>query len=631
MNRKGYLVTIITLLILLSTTLWNTNSIKNANAQTETTLSIEPQILIDPSLTPTSTFNINITVTDVIDLYGWEFKLYYLKSVLNVTSITFGPFLESAGTTFQIDKSNPDYNETHGLVWLADSLLAAPEGVNGTGVIASISFKVIDFGSTKLDLTDTKLGNKSGESISHTVYDGYFSNVISYAEISVTPNKIIDSTLEPCSQFTVNVTISDASNVNSWELKIFYRNDILNVSDVTFGRFLQSAGSTIKLIKLMTDNYNETHGLLWLNETLTTPAGACGSGVLVTITFHVVGVGESEITLKETKLTDPAGQLLEHSCVSGYFNNVLMAKMSIYPEEIFNPSLTPGSQLNVTVKISEVTDLYGFRLNLTYESEILNCIGVLIIPYGNESSLDSKVAWSDETGEIFIEVNYKPPAEPITSITPFTAAQIFFQVSGMGVSSLHLHNTSLINVEGEEIPHQTQDGLIYIVIRDVAIIDLHAYKSTVYPGELVNITVTAKNEGNLTETFTVTIFYNDKFITNITIADLAPQAVKTVSIIWNTTGVSPCYNATLNAHAVPVPYELDLDDNIFMDGTISITLMGDVNGDGAVNIYDLIRAGNALGSYLGEPEYDERADIKNDGVIDIYDLIIIGLHFGESY
>jgi len=201
----------------------------------------------------------------------------------------------------------------------------------------------------------------------------------------------------------------------------------------------------------------------------------------------------------------------------------------------------------------------------------------------------------------------------------------------MGVSSLHLHNTSLINVEGEEIPHQTQDGLIYIVIRDVAIIDLYADKSNVYPGELVNITVTAKNEGNLTETFTVMILYNDEFITNVTIADLEPQAVKTVSVIWNTTGVSPCYNATLNAYAVPVPYELDLDDNIFMDGTISITLIGDVDGDGAVNIYDLIRAGNALGSYVGEPQYDERADINNDGVIDIYDLIIIGLHFGESY
>ena len=639
MKKNSYFTLVIIFLLTFSGILWNTVPEKNVNAQSPTILSVEPQILIDPTLTPGKIFTINVTVTDVTGLYGWEFKLFYLKSVLTVNSIAFGPFLESAGATFTIDKSNPDYNTTHGLVWMADSLLAAPQGVDGTGTIASVTFEVTGLGSTKLDLTDTKLGTITGESISHTVHDGYFSNIISQAKISITPNKIIDSTLEPCHQFTVNVTISNASNVNSWELKIFYRNDVLNVSDVSFGPFLQSSGPTTQIVKSMTDNYNETHGLVWLNETLTTSTGAFGDGILATITFHVEGVGETEISLKDTKLTDPVGQPLEHSSSSGYFNNVLMAKIFIYPEEIFDPTLTPGSRLNVKVKISEVTDLYGFKLNLTYENDILNCLGVLILPYQNESNFDSKVAWNDETGELSIQVNYKPPAEPITSFTPFTVAEIYFQVSGMGVSPLHLHDTSLINAEGGEIPHETQDGLIYIVIRDVAVVELYASKAdayspsplNIYPGELVNITVTVENKGNLTESFTVMLLYNNELIMNVTVTDLPPQGFQTISVIWNTSGFPPCYNATLNAYVVPVPYETNLEDNTFTDGIISITLIGDVNGDGIINIYDVIQAGNAFGTYLGEPEYDERADINHDGTIDIYDLILIGLHFGESY
>lgn len=604
--------------------------IKIAQAQT-TTMSVEPQTITNPSLVPGTTFEINITVNNVTELYGWEFKLYYLRAVLNLTLTKFGPFLETGGTTFTIDKSNQNLNSTHGLVWLADSLLGAPSGVNGSGTIASAKFKVNQIGSTKLDLTGTKLGTPSGETIAHEANDGYFSNTVSHAELSVSPPSVINSTLGPGTDFTVNITIKEAANLNGWEFKLFYDRNILNASSVEFGTFLQSAGPTNQLIKELADDYNETHGIVWLSETLLSPVSVTGDGVLAHITFHVEGVGESNLCLQDTMLTDPAGHPLDHTSSNGYFNNVLMAKIFIDPPEIFDPTLTPGAQVNVTVKITEVVNLYGFRFNMSFEKEMLNCLGILIIPYNNEINYDAKVAWDDSTGEVYVEVMYHSPATPITSFTPFEVAKIFFQISAMGISPLHFHDTTMVDNEGAEIPHVTQDGLIYVVIRDVAVTNVVKDRTSVYPGEIINITVTAKNKGNLTETFTIMLRYNGNLITNLTINSLAPDAEQTLSYAWNTTGFPPCYNASVVAYAVPVPYELNLGDNTFTDGIVNITLIGDVNADGTVDVFDLTLVATGFSSSQGDPEYNARSDINHDGMIDIYDLILIGLNFGAHY
>lgn len=59
-------------------------------------------------------------------------------------------------------------------------------------------------------------------------------------------------------------------------------------------------------------------------------------------------------------------------------------------------------------------------------------------------------------------------------------------------------------------------------------------------------------------------------------------------------------------------------------------LIGDVNGDGKVNIKDEYMAGLAFGSRMGDSRYNPRADLNDDGEIDNMDLYLITTHFGES-
>ena len=67
-----------------------------------------------------------------------------------------------------------------------------------------------------------------------------------------------------------------------------------------------------------------------------------------------------------------------------------------------------------------------------------------------------------------------------------------------------------------------------------------------------------------------------------------------------------------------------------VDGYVEshIAIPGDVDGNGHVNIYDLIIWGNAFGTFAGEPDFNPAADLNNDGVIDIYDGIIIAINYG---
>ena len=61
-----------------------------------TRLYIDPDSIINESLTPGTSFNVTIKVSDVSDMFAYEFKTYYNRTILNCTKATrpAGHFLE---------------------------------------------------------------------------------------------------------------------------------------------------------------------------------------------------------------------------------------------------------------------------------------------------------------------------------------------------------------------------------------------------------------------------------------------------------------------------------------------------------------------------------------------------------
>lgn len=57
--------------------------------------------------------------------------------------------------------------------------------------------------------------------------------------------------------------------------------------------------------------------------------------------------------------------------------------------------------------------------------------------------------------------------------------------------------------------------------------------------------------------------------------------------------------------------------------------VGDINGDGKVDLKDLALVAHAYASTPGKPNWDPRCDLNNNGVVDLQDLVTVALHFGE--
>jgi parallel beta-helix repeat protein len=60
---------------------------------------------------------------------------------------------------------------------------------------------------------------------------------------------------------------------------------------------------------------------------------------------------------------------------------------------------------------------------------------------------------------------------------------------------------------------------------------------------------------------------------------------------------------------------------------VSTRLLGDINGDGIVDIYDAILLANAYNSTPGKANWNPNADINGDNIVDIYDAIILANHY----
>jgi len=153
-------------------------------ASPATEMKIEPEEVLD--IQPNGTFTVNVTVTDVPStdqtpgLYGWQFNLTFNPAVLNVENVTEGSFLKQSGNTLFAKKTN----NTSGYLLVSASFYPPypAHGVNGSGILGSIIFKVMSQGSSNLHLEEVscKLRTvKAGTvvAIDFDVEDGSFRNV----------------------------------------------------------------------------------------------------------------------------------------------------------------------------------------------------------------------------------------------------------------------------------------------------------------------------------------------------------------------------------------------------------------------------------------------------------------------
>jgi hypothetical protein len=588
-----------------------------------------PLLYVDPpsveGLSPSQTFSITVKIANVTGLYGLDVRLQWDPTILDYVShqakIPVETYPEGVlYNTVLMIKDTPD--PVAGTYWVAASSLSPAPTFNGSGIVFEMTFEVIGIGQTPLEIYSSALSDKDALAIAHTVQSGFFTNYTpTPVSLSVYPKQVVDSELTPSHNFTIDINADGTDRLRDFEFWLEYNTTILDTVDI----------SVNSLFPTPTTGIFETEGQMQIAGS-TTPS-VSGDLTLATITFHVTATGESILDLFNITLINEWDDPLPYEePEDGYFSNILRAMLWIEPEEIIDPLLIPGSEFTIDIMVEDVFNLYGYTFNLSYNTAVLTCIGSTITPLSNETNFTTEIELVDAEGYILLTVTYFSPAEPFTLLSATKIATIYFQVQSYGCTALDLHDTDLKNELGGSIAHDVGDGFFCTLIADVAIGSVEPSTDMVYSGRPVNITVIAANLGDTTETFNVTVYYDSTPIGTQTVHDLLPGQNQTLVFSWDTTGLEPCTIYEITAEASTVDYELDLSNNILTaDVIVQIKILGDVNGDGIVDIFDIVLTAQAYQSTPGDLEWNPEADVAPMyGLIDIFDIVTVASKYGTT-
>jgi len=620
-----------------------------------TVLSIDP-----PTYTVLygETFKVNVTITEVTNLTGWEFKLFYLNQIVNCIKATEGPFLKQAGGTFKIFDITNDYNATHGRI-LAGCTLLGSTSVSGNGTLAIVTFQAFDEGDTILGLTETKLSDEKDppQPIPHTTVDGAVHVDRLQDVVRVYPS---DSYASFGEVFEVNITIVEVTNLTGWEFKLFYLNTVAGCTNITEGSFLEQGGSTFHVFNV-TNDYNATHGRILAGCVILGRVSVSGSGTLASVSFQAFSRGETPLALADTKLTDEQldPQPIPHTTIDGTIHvtvgmcdiaaiNVSPSAFCVYKHHVLNVSALVANNgetaetFNVTLYTSEINGwhLVDIDERLVWYSDGQDAekglgenfwettiITEVTVPSSNPAlAFDTRyefenlydygfVQVSTDDGETWVSLenqyttfNHMPLAEP----------EIVAHLPGLTGTSEGWPDwmTMTFNLSGYE-------GLTVLLgfryMTDTAILKQGWFVDnvTINSFEISNHALQQLDPPLLRPVHTLTV-------TNLTSGS---QAI--VIFPWNTTTTnSGTYS--ISCMAQTLEGESDTLNNFLMDGRVEVKMNPDLDGDSDVDIYDVVILAGAYGSVEGGPKWNPRADLIENGIIDIYDVVALVGYYGET-
>lgn len=95
---------------------------------------------------------LDVRITDIVDLYAFQFSLSFNPAVLQASNATEGPFLGAGGGTFFGGGTVNNFTGT--VSFVIDSLIGPVPGVSGSGILARILFDVPAAGISPLTFSN---------------------------------------------------------------------------------------------------------------------------------------------------------------------------------------------------------------------------------------------------------------------------------------------------------------------------------------------------------------------------------------------------------------------------------------------------------------------------------------------
>ena len=182
-------------------------------ASSTTKVFVDPARIVNTGLGVGDTFIVYIKISDVTDMGGYDIKLSYDTTVLDITGN-----VHTYPSGFSQLKNEVD--EDAGTYWVAAADFFGTSSFSGSTSLATLTFTITDDGWSNLDIYETSIPDKNNNPIPHDVEDGYFSNV-EYISITLIGYPVEFSNFDPGTtnnpaptSYTIRVDTETSVNVD---------------------------------------------------------------------------------------------------------------------------------------------------------------------------------------------------------------------------------------------------------------------------------------------------------------------------------------------------------------------------------------------------------------------------------
>jgi hypothetical protein len=307
------------------------------------------------------------------------------------------------------------------------------------------------------------------------------------------------------------------------------------------------------------------------------------------------------------------------------------ATVSVSPSSITVPI---DQNLTISLTISGVSDLYGWEIQLTWNSTLLDALDASegqFLKAAGSTFFNYDVNATE--GSMFIECTLTGDIPGVNG--DGTLATVTFESLALaGSVSLHLADVELSDPNSNSIYCSSSDGTVTVIreSHEVAVVGVETTKTIVGQGYSVNITATVEDLGSFSEIFNTTIYAGTIALYTQTV-NLESGASMMLFYTWTTYNFA-YGNYSISAYASPVPGETNTANNNCTGGWVIVSIPGDITGpngfpDGKVDMRDVAYVAKRFGATPGSPFWDPNADINGDGKIDMKDVAIVAKNFGQ--
>jgi hypothetical protein len=313
-------------------------------------------------------------------------------------------------------------------------------------------------------------------------------------------------------------------------------------------------------------------------------------------------------------------------------------------------NVTAGADCNVYINLTNVEDMYTWEFQLNYSPSVLNLTSTSIVAGGlNEPTQVLYNVTNKTSGHLWWAVSTILPTTTGISYSDHAIFEMTFRTIACGTSGLNLYGTILSNSTGSPIAHTVVNGTITVygfIDLTVTSIRIDNHGCSMYDNDTYAngssyyypVEVTISNLGNVTTgSFYVKLevyWINGSLLEASQEILVSSLAGETSAIINFTSLFHPLHTGDYQLTAIVDSRnnitETNKANNVLVLNNVPVTVMGDINGDGVVNILDAVIIAQAWNSTPGSPNWNIKADLCHNGKINILDATRIGLHWGET-